>query len=283
MDKSDVALNKYLRELGQTSLLTPEEEIELGHKIQKGDAAAREKMIQANLRLVVTIARDYVDLGVPLIDLIAEGNIGLMNAVDRFDPDKGAKLSTYAVWWIKQTIKRALANQSKTIRVPSQMLNKITRMRRVSAQLSYDLGREATEQELSEELGIASEKIERLKAVGLRPTSLDAPVGYEDEECRALSETIADEQAPTPFETLRGQDFSDQLDSVLNTLNKREATIIAHRFGLNGIPAKPLQQVAELVGVTRERVRQLEIAALAKLRRAFNKALGSLESELLAA
>jgi len=283
MNKSDIALNKYLRELGQTSLLTPEKEIELGRRIQKGDATAREQMIEANLRLVVTIARDYIDFGVPLIDLIAEGNIGLMNAVDRFDPDKGAKLSTYAVWWIKQAIKRALANQSKTIRVPSQTLDKIIRIRRVSAQLSCNLGREATEEDLSEELGIASEKIARLKSVGLRPTSLDAPASDEDEECRTLSETIADEHVPTPFETLREQDFSDQLDSVLNTLNKRDATIIAHRFGLNGIPPKPLQQVAELIGVTRERVRQLEFAALAKLRRAFNKHLGPQESELLAA
>lgn len=278
---NEIALNKYFRELGEIPLLTPEQEIQLGHRIQQGDAAARDRMIRANLRLVVTIARDYVDLGVPLSDLIAEGNIGLINAVDRFNPERGAKLSTYAGYWIKQSIKRALANQSKTIRLPAQVVDKISRMRRVSAQLSNDLGREATEDELGEELGIASENIARIRSIGLRPASLDAPI--EDNEQTTLCEAIPDEQSPTPFQFLREQDFTDQLDRVLTTLNKREATIIAHRFGLNGTTVKPLQQVAELIGVTRERVRQLEIGALQKLRRAFKKQLGPIDSELLAA
>ena len=281
MNESDVALNKYLKELGQIRLLSPDEEVQLSRRIQSGDAAARDQMIQANLRLVVTIAQDYVGFGVSLIDLIAEGNVGLMNAVDRFDPDRGAKLSTYAAWWIKQAIKRALANQSKTIRVPSQMTNKVMRIHRVSAQLSNDLGREASEEELSQELGIPSENIARLKSIGLRPASLDAPA--DDQDGRPLLENIPDDHGSTPFDFLREKDFSGELECVLKTLNEREATIISHRFGLNGTSPKPLQQIGDLIGLTRERVRQLELAALEKLRRAFKKHLGPVESELLAA
>ena len=281
MTASDCALNKYLREVGRVPLLTPTEEIELGRSIQNGDAAARERMIQANLRLVVTIAHDYVDLGLPLLDLISEGNIGLMTAVERFDPDRGSKFSTYASWWIKRAIKCALANQSKTIRLPAQVVDKIARMRRVSAQVSNSLGREPTDNELAEELGIPGEKIARLKSFGLRPASLDAPIG--DGELTPLCENIPDEQSPTPFQSLGEKDFSDQIDRVLKTLNNRETTIISHRFGLNGTTPKPLEQVAELIGVTHERVRRLELAALAKLRRALNKHLGPLESEVFAA
>ena len=281
MNKNDVALSGYLRDLAHIPLLTPEEEIEVAVRIQNGDEAARQQMIRSNLRLVIAIAHDYVDLGLPLMDLIAEGNIGLIHAVDRFDPSRGAKLSTYAVWWIKQTIKRALADQSRTVRVPSQMVDKVARMRRVSAQLSSELGREATEEEIGEELGIAAEKIAQLKTIGLRPESFDAPVTSDDET--ALSEIIADEQAPTPLEFLREKDFLGEIDNVLGSLNKREATIIEHRFGLHGLAAKTLEQVSELVGVTRERVGQLEVVALAKLRRAFYKHLRPIEPELLAA
>lgn len=257
MNKTDVALGRYLRDLAHIPLLTPEEEIALAGRIQNGDEAAREQMIRSNLRLVVTIAHDYVDLGLPLMDLIAEGNIGLMHAVDRFDPSRGAKLSTYAASWIKQTIKRALADQSRTVRVPSQMVDKVTRMRRVSAQLSNELGREVTEEEISEKLGIASERIAQLKTIGLRPASLDAPVA--DDEDAALSEKIADEEARTPLELLREKDFLGKIDIVLRSLNKREATIIEYRFGLNGLAAKTLEQVSELIGVTRERVGQLQV------------------------
>ena len=262
-------------------LLSPDQETELGRRIQDGDAAARERMINANLRLVVTIARDYINLGLPLVDLISEGNIGLMEAVDRFDPEKGVKLSTYAIWWIKRAIKNALANQSKTIRLPAKTIEKISRMRRVSAQMGNELGREPTEGELGEELGIATEKVARLRSIGLRPESLDAPVG--DDEATELGEKVPDEQAQTPFESLREKDFSDQINRVLKNLNKRDATIIAERFGLNGTTAKPLEQVAEIVGVTRERVRQLELIALAKLRRAFSKQLDPLEPEVFVA
>jgi len=281
MSESHSALNKYLRDLGRVPLLTADEEIELGRKIRNGDAAARERMIHANLRLVVTIARDYVNLGLPLPDLISEGNIGLMEAVGRFDPGKGSKLSTYASWWINRAIQRALVNQSKTIRLPAEVVDRIRRMRRVSAQVSNDLGREPTDEELAEELGIPNEKIARLKTVGLVPASLDAPIS--DEEQTALCENIRDEQSLTPFEFLREKDFSEQMDRLLKTLNEREMKIITHRFGLNGIPAKPLEQVGKLIGVTHERVRRLELAALAKLRRAFNKHLGNVEFERFAA
>jgi RNA polymerase primary sigma factor len=280
VSKSDGALSSYLRKVRQVPLLTPEEEIELGRRIQNGDAAARERMISANLRLVVTIARDYVHLGLPLLDLISEGNIGLMEAVGRFDPGKGSKLSKYASWWIKCAIKRALVNQSKTIRLPAQVVDRITQMCRVSAQVSNDLGREPTDEELAEELGIPNDKIARLRTMGLRPASLDAPIS--DEEQTALCENIPDEQSLTPFEFVREKDFSEQIDRLLKTLNERETTIIAHRFGLNGISAKPLEQVAELIGVTHERVRRLELAALAKLRRAFNNHVGLVESEVFA-
>ena len=281
MNAADVALNRYLQEIGPISLLTSEEEVALARRIQTGDSAAREHMIQANLRLVVAIAQDYVDLGLPLLDLISEGNVGLMKAVDRFDPEKGAKLSTYASWWIKQAIKRALANQGKTIRLPAQVIGKIGQMRRISDQLSCDLGHEATDDELGEELGLAAEKVARLKSIGLRPQSLDAFVG--DDEDTEFGENVPDEQAQTPFELFREKDFSNQVYRLLKTLNQRETTIITERFGLNGTAAKPLEQVAQLVGVTHERVRKLELAALAKLRRAFSKHLDPIESEAFAA
>src|SRR5215472_10918771 len=281
MSKSDGALNSYLRKVRQVRLLTPNDEIELGRRIRNGDGAAREQMIHANLRLVVTIARDFDGLGLPLLDLISEGNIGLMEAVGRFDPEKGSKFSGYARWWVKRAIQRALVNQSKTIRLPAEVVDRIRWMRRVSAHVSNDLGREPSDEELAEELGIPNEKIARLKTVGLRPASLDAPIS--DEERTALCENIPDEQSLTPFEFLREKDFSEQIDRLLKTLNEREITIITHRFGLNGTPAKPLEQVGELIGVTHERVRRLELAALAKLRRAFNKHLGHVEVELFAA
>ncbi|MBO0695611.1 MAG: sigma-70 family RNA polymerase sigma factor [Verrucomicrobia bacterium] len=281
MNEADFALNRYLQEIGSIPLLTPEEEVALARRIQTGDSVAREWMIQANLRLVVAIAQDYANLGLPMLDLISEGNIGLMRAVDRFDPKKGAKLSTYASWWIKQAIKRALANQSKTIRLPTQVVEKIGQMRRISAQVSSDLGHEATDEELGEELGISSQKVARLKSVGLRPQSLNAFV--DDDDTTEFGENVPDEQAQTPFELFREKDFSDQVYRLLETLNQRETTIITERFGLNGTAAKPLEQVAQLIGVTHERVRKLELAALAKLRRAFSKHLDPVEPEAFAA
>src|SRR5205814_353264 len=220
MNKGDSGLSRYLREIGQIPLLTPEQEIELAAKIKKGDPAAREQMILSNLRLVVTIAHDYADLGLSLLDLISEGNIGLTKAVERFDPTKGAKLSTYAMWWIKQSIKRALANQSKTIRIPVHLSDKIAKVRRVSLQMSDELGREPTDDELAEELGIASEKLAQLKSIGIRPASLDAPAG--DEDFTEFGESVGDDEARTPFELLRDKNLLGEMGPLLTLLDQRE-------------------------------------------------------------
>jgi RNA polymerase primary sigma factor len=269
MNKSDIGLNRYLREIGRIPLLTPQQEIELAAKIKKGDAEARERMINSNLRLVVTIAHDYANLGLPLLDLISEGNIGLTKAVERFEPGKGAKLSTYAMWWIKQSIKRALANQSKTIRLPVHLVDKVAKVRRVSLQMSDELGREPTDDELGEEIGIPSDKVARLRSVGIRPASLDAPIG--DDDSTKFGEMIGDEDAQTPFELLRDKNLRGEVDGLIEVLDDREKKIISQRFGLDGGQPKTLEDVSKDFGVTRERIRQLQNIALAKLRRALSK------------
>ncbi len=265
----DGGIKIYLREIGKTALLTPEQEVELAGKIKKGSKAARDHMIKANLRLVVKIAQDYANYGLPLLDLISEGNIGLMKAVERFDPNKGGKLSTYAAWWIKQSIKRALANQSKTIRLPVHMVDKISKMRRVSMSMSEDLGREPTDDELSEEIGIDRAKLAQLKAASLRPASLDAPIS--DDDSTEFGEIIGDDRAQTPHEILSHRNMHDQLDGLLDVLDERERKIIDARFGLNGQKPKTLEEVGQEFGVTRERIRQLQNIALRKLRRALQK------------
>jgi RNA polymerase primary sigma factor len=278
MNESDIGLNRYLREIGRIPLLTLEQEIELAAKIKKGDAEARERMINSNLRLVVTIAHDYANLGLPLLDLISEGNIGLTKAVERFDPAKGAKLSTYAMWWIKQSIKRALANQSKTIRLPVHLVDKIAKVRRVSLQMSDELGREPTDEELGEEIGIAGEKVARLKSVGIRPASLDAAIG--DDDSTGFGDVIGDEEAQTPFELLRDKNLRGEVDGLIEVLDIREKKIISQRFGLDGGKPKTLEDISKNFGVTRERIRQLQNIALAKLRRALSKKEDPLEKEL---
>ena len=275
MNESENGLNRYLQEIGRIPLLTPQQEIDLARKIKKGDAAARERMINANLRLVVTIARDYVNLGVPLLDLISEGNIGLTKAVERFDPAKGAKLSTYAMWWIKQSIKRALANQGKTIRLPVHLVDKTAKVRRIALRMSDELGREPTDEELGDELGIEGEKVARLKRLGIRPASLESPIG--DDDATAFGELIADEEAESPFESLRDKNLFFEMDGLLNVLDKREKKIIAQRFGLDGQEPKILEEIGESLGVTRERIRQLQNTALTKLRRALRKREDSLD------
>src|ERR1700719_2266627 len=190
-DSSDTSIKIYLREIMQTPLLTAQQETELAARVKNGDQKARVWMIKANLRLVVKIAHDYSNLGLPLLDLISEGNIGLMKAVERFDPAKGGKLSTYGAWWIKQSIKRALANQSKTIRLPVHLVDKVAKMRRVSLQIAEELGREPTDDELGEELGIEGEKVARLKSLGIRPASIDAPIANDDST--EFGEVIGDE------------------------------------------------------------------------------------------
>ena len=269
MNESDSGLNRYLREIGRIPLLTPQQEIALAGKIRKGDNAARERMIKANLRLVVTIARDYMNLGLPLLDLISEGNIGLTKAVERFDPAKGAKLSTYAMWWIKQSIKRALANQSKMIRLPVHLVDKVAKVRRVSLQMSDELGREPTDDEVGEELGIAGEKVARLRSFGIRPASLDATTA--DDDSTEFSESVGDEGAQTPFEWLRDKNLRSEVDGLIALLDSREKKILSQRFGLDGGKAKTLEDVGKDFGITRERIRQLQNIALAKLRRALSK------------
>ncbi len=277
MNESDIGLNRYLREVGRIPLLTVKQEIELAVKIKKGDAEARARMINSNLRLVVTIAHDYANLGLPLLALISEGNIGLTKAVERFDPAKGAKLSTYAMWWIKQSIKRALANQSKTIRLPVHLVDKIAKVRRVSLQMSDALGREPTDDELGEEIGIASEKVARLKSVGISPASLDAPLG--DDDSTEFGEMIGDEEAQTPFELVRDKNLRGEVDGLIAVLDSREKKIISQRFGLDGGKPKTLEDISKNFGVTRERIRQLQNIALAKLRRALSKKEDFLEKD----
>jgi len=265
----DTAIKLYLREIGQVKLLTPQEEIELAAKIKKGDKKAREHMIKANLRLVVKIARDYEGIGLPLLDLISEGNIGLMKAVERFDPSKGGKLSTYGSWWIKQSIKRALANQSKTIRLPVHLVDKISKMRRTAMHLQEELGREPTDEELAEELQTTPSRISQMRQASIRPASLDAPIG--DDDTNNFSEIVQDENAETPYEQLEDKTVTGMLDDMVKNLDDREATILRFRFGLDGGSERTLEEVGEKFNVTRERVRQIQNIALRKLRKMIEK------------
>lgn len=259
------ALKLYLQEIGKTPLLTPEQEVELARRIHKGDEEARNQMVQANLRLVVKIAHDYNNFGLPLLDLISEGNIGLVKAVERFDPDKGGKLSTYAAWWIKQSIKRALANQSKTIRLPVHLVDRIAKMRKITSALADEFGREPTDDEIAAEMGIPVNKVAHLKTVSVRPTSLDAPVG--DDDGTELGDLVGDENAVNPFDNLRSKTLLTDLSTMIDELDPREAKIIRLRFGLDGNKPKTLEEVGEEFEITRERVRQLQNMALTKMRK----------------
>jgi RNA polymerase primary sigma factor len=265
----DTAIKLYLREIGQVKLLTPQEEIQLAARIKKGDKRAREHMIKANLRLVVKIARDYEGIGLPLLDLISEGNIGLMKAVERFDPSKGGKLSTYGSWWIKQAIKRALANQSKTIRLPVHLVDKIAKMRRTGMHLQEELGREPTDDELAEALQTTSARIAQMRMASVRPTSLDAPIG--DDDSNSYSEVVQDENAETPYEMLEDKTVTGMLAEMVTRLDPREATILRYRFGLDGGTERTLEEVGEKFNVTRERVRQIQNIALRKMRKMIEK------------
>jgi RNA polymerase primary sigma factor len=259
------SLNIYLQQISVIPLITVQEEIELAGLIQKGDVKAREKMITANLRLVVKIAQQYANIGLSLLDLINEGNIGLMKAVERFDPTKGGKLSTYGSWWIKQSIKRALANQSKTIRLPVHMVDRVMQMRRTSAELSERLGRDPTDEELASEMNLPISRVAHLKSVSKKPASLDSPLG--EDENSTLGEVVADDNAINPFEQLQSKSLIGDVNIVLAMLDPREADIIRLRFGLEGRDPLTLEQVGAKIGVTRERVRQLQEQALRQLRK----------------
>jgi RNA polymerase primary sigma factor len=226
-------------------------------------------MIKANLRLVVKIARDYEGIGLPLLDLISEGNIGLMKAVERFDPKKGGKLSTYGSWWIKQTIKRALANQSKTIRLPVHLVAKISEMRRIAMRLQEELDREPTDEELASELDTTPARVRQMRLAAIRPASLDAPIS--SGESNTFSEIVEDENAATPYEDLEDKTVTGMLRDMVKHLDTREATILRYRFGLDGGSEKTLEEVGEKFGVTRERIRQIQSLALKKLRHMIEK------------
>jgi RNA polymerase primary sigma factor len=259
----------YLREIGQVKLLTPQEEVALARRIRRGDKAARDQMITANLRLVVKMAREYQGLGLPLLDLINEGNIGLMKGVERFDPRKGAKLSSYASWWIKQAIRRALSNTSKTIRLPVHVMDKLAQVRKAEARLHEALDREPTDEEVAADLRLNVRRIRQYREASRAPVSLDSPVSLDD--ATTIAEHVADASAAAPFEELVKSNDHALVKEVLATLDKRESRILAMRFGLDDGQPKTLEEVGARLGVTRERIRQIQEQALQKMRVKFEK------------
>ena len=263
------SLDIYMQQISDIPLLTVQDEIDLAARIAKGDTEAREIMITSNLRLVVKIAQEYSNLGLSVLDLINEGNMGLMKAVERFDPSKGGKLSTYASWWIKQAIKRALANQSKTIRLPVHMVDRVTLIRRTAAKLSESLGREPTNEEIAETLNLPATRVSHLRNVSTKPASLDSPINEEDGS--TLGEVVPDEKSVDPYESLKSKSLIGDVNLVLSMLEPREADIIRLRFGLDGRDPLTLEQVGEQIGITRERVRQLQDQALRDLRKKMAK------------
>lgn len=258
-------LEQYLREITEVPLLTPDEEVKLARRIRRGDKQAREHMIRANLRLCVKIARDYEHHGVPLLDLVNEGNIGLMKAVDYFDPTKGAKFSTYGSWWIKQAIKRAVANQSRTIRIPIHLRDRIAHFWRTHSQLHNELGREPSDEEIADEMGLPINRIRKMRRAMLSTVSLDAQLG--DDDSSTVSEVVADERSHTAYQDLEHRTRTDLVRELLDGLNQRELTILRERFGLEGGSEKTLEEVGKRFNLTRERIRQLQNIALTKLRK----------------
>ncbi len=258
-------LQLYLREIGRVKLLTPQEEIALAARIKKGDEQARAHMIEANLRLVVKIAHEYENMGLPLLDLINEGNIGLIKGVERFDPAKGAKLSTYASWWIKQSIRRALANQSKTIRLPIHVVDAVAHIHRAEMKLHESLDREPTDAEIADELGLDARRVRQYREAAKTPVSLEAPLGMDDDSDH-FSEVVADTRAEAPFDQLVKESDQEMVQEVFATLSPRERTILSMRFGLEDDTPRTLEEIGEIYGVTRERIRQIQNEALKKLR-----------------
>ena len=254
----------YLKEIGQIKLLTTEEELELADKIAEGDEQAKATLAEANLRLVVSIAKRYVGRGMLFLDLIQEGNIGLMKAVEKFDVSKGYKFSTYATWWIRQAITRAIADQARTIRVPVHMVETINKLARVERQLTLELNREPTEEELAKKMGTSVEKIRDIYKISQDPVSLEIPIGEEDDS--HLGDFIPDETNMSPEDYAVNELLKDEISEVLLTLTEREEKVIRLRFGLEDGRPRTLEEVGQLFGVTRERIRQIEAKALRKLR-----------------
>ncbi len=264
----DVKINDpvrmYLKEIGRINLLTSDEEFEYAKRAEEGDEEAKRMLAESNLRLVVSIAKRYVGRGMLFLDLIQEGNIGLMKAVDKFDPTKGYKFSTYATWWIRQAITRAIADQARTIRVPVHMVETINKLARVQRQLTQELNREPTDEEIAKKLGISIDKVREVYKISQDPVSLETPIGEEDDS--HLGDFIKDERTMGPEEYATVEMLKEELSGVLSTLTDREEKVLRLRFGLNDGQCRTLEEVGQIFGVTRERIRQIEAKALRKLR-----------------
>ena len=267
-DVSDDSVRLYLREIGKIPLLNAEEELELAHRVIAGDKKAKDKMAEANMRLVVSIAKRYSGRGLDFLDLIHEGNTGLLRAVEKFDPDKGFKFSTYATWWIRQAITRAIADQARTIRIPVHMVETINKLLRTQRRMTQELNREPTIEELAKELDMEPEKVEYVIKIKQDISSLDAGVGRDgDEEDSVLGDFIEDEDTVSPEDSATNQLLKEQVNDVLSSLSDREQKIVRMRFGLDNGKSHTLEEVGQEFAVTRERIRQIEAKALAKLRK----------------
>jgi len=269
----------YLREIGFSPLLTAKEEVELGRLVQKGDDKARARMIESNLRLVVKIARRYINRGLAFLDVIEEGNLGLIRAVEKFDPERGFRFSTYATWWIRQTIERAIMNQTRTIRLPVHILKEINVYQRAARALAQQLDHEPSAEEIANKLDAPIEDVKRMLGLDERIASVDAP--FEADQDRTLLDAIPDERAADPADLLQGEEVNGHITEWLQTLPEKQREVVERRFGLGGREASTLEQVGLDVGVTRERVRQIQVEALGKLRRILEKQGFSLDNLLL--